>query len=69
MTGFECDNFHIHEITDVSYYDTAKMSVIASMLSLVEFLRRAYAASYNENSVGDGKRHTLLLDLDTLLRM
>ena len=68
MTGFECGNFQIHEIMDVSNYDTAKMSVKASMLSLVEFSRRVYAASYNENSVGDGKRHTLLLKLDTLLR-
>jgi len=53
----------------VSNYDTANMSVKANMLGLVEFSRRAYAASYNENSVGDGTRHVLLLKLDTLLRM
>jgi hypothetical protein len=54
---------------DVLYYDTAKMPVKASMLSFVEFSRRAYAAPYNENFVGDGTRHMLLLRLDTLLRM
>jgi len=54
---------------DVSNYDTAKIAVKASRLSLVEFSRRTYEASYNENSVGDGTRHTLLLNLDALLRL
>jgi hypothetical protein len=52
---------------DVSDYDTAKMPVKVSMLSVVEFSRRAYAASYNEKSVGDGVRHTILFRLETLL--
>ena len=54
---------------DVSNYDTAKKPGKASMLSFVEFSHRAYAVSYNENSVGDGTRHTILLRLETLLGM
>jgi len=46
---------------DVSFHDTAKMPVKASMLSFVKFSSRVYAASYNENFVGVGTRHTLLL--------